>query len=315
MKQSNIFWGTMLVGLGTLLLFDRLDMMHFDWWAFAKLWPFLIILWGVSIIPVQNGIKIVLALLVAAGSVFMYLNNAENRTERHKFSYHYDFDDDEDDEDEAEESDSGVATDQSYNEPYNQLITTAKLEMDAAAGSFVLQGSTGELIFAENKGFGNQFDFKTEVLGSEAKILLKQHNDIKLGKNKGNKFNLMLNTTPVWEFDFDIGAAEFDFDLSNHKVSKIDIDGGAASIDLKLGALQAETDISIDAGASSVEIRIPASAGCRILGTSVLSSRNFEGFEKIDKGHYETKNFETASQKIRIRMDAAISGLKVIREE
>lgn len=313
MKQSNIFWGAMLVGLGTLLLFDRLGMMHFDWWAFAKLWPFLIILWGVSIIPVQNGIKIVLALLVAAGSVFMYLNKAEDRPERHKYSYRYDFDDN--DEEEAEESENDILTDQSFNEPYNPAISTAKLEMDAAAGSFVLQGSTGELIFAENKGFGNQFDFKTEVLGTEAKILLKQHNDIKFGKNKGNKFNLMLNTSPVWEFDFDIGAAEFDFDLSNHKVSKIDIDGGAASIELRLGDLQPETDISIDAGASSVEIRIPASAGCRILGTSVLSSRNFEGFDKVDKGHYETKNFETANQKIRIRMDAAISGFTVIREE
>lgn len=311
MKHSNIFWGTLLVSVGFLLLFDRLDMLSFDWWAFGKLWPFLIILWGVSILPVQGIIKIVLALVVAAGSIFMYSQNAEPREHRKNYSFHFD------DEDEYNDTTTyrDERVDQSFNEPYNPEITKARLEMDAGAGSFVLQGSTGELIFAENKGFGNQFNFKVEAMEGEAKILVKQQSDIKLGKNQGNKFNLMLNTQPVWEFDFDIGAAEFDFDLTNHKVSKMDIDGGAASIELKIGELLPETDISIDAGASSIEIRIPAEAGCRILGTTVLSSRNLDGFDKIEKGHYETPNFASATQKIRIRVDAAVSSFSVIREE
>lgn len=313
MKHSNIFWGTMLVSLGFLLLFDRLGVFDFNWWAFAKLWPFLIILWGVAILPVKGIVKIALSLLVAAGSIIMYAHHAGTTDHPRNFTFRYD--DRDEDNNYHDEAEGGVQTDQSFNEPFNNTISIARLEMDAGAGRFVLQGATGELIFAENKGIGSQFNFKVESIGEKATVFIKQNSDIKIRNNQGNHFNLMLNTTPVWEFDFDIGAAEFDFDLSNHKVSRLDIDGGAASIDLRIGSLHPLTEVSIDAGASSIEIRVPSTAGCRILGTTVLSSRSFEGFDKIDKGHYETPGYGDATQKINIRVDAAVSSFTVIRED
>lgn len=311
MKHSNIFWGTLLVGVGILLLLDRLEFMHFDWWAFGKLWPFLIILWGVSILPLHGNIKLPLALVVVVGSIFLYSNYAENSDHRKSFSYHFNDSDDE----ESDENETYVRSDQNFNEGYSPEIKRAVLDMDAGAGVFVLQGSTGELIYCENKGFGSQFDFKVETMDSVATIKVKQQSPVKVRNNSGNKFNLMLNTNPLWDFNIDVGAAEFDFDLSNHKVNKLDIDGGAASIEVKIGTLQKETDIEIDADASSIEIRIPSEAGCRITGSTVLSSRNFDGFEKLDRGHYETSNFSTAEQIIRIRVDAAVSSFSVIREK
>ncbi len=316
MKQSNIFWGILLVGLGTLLLFDRLGVFDFHWWAFARLWPFLIILWGVSILPVKDGLKLLLAVLVLAGGVWMYSQNTEASFAHKGFHYRWDWDDDAHSQDEAEaDEETYQRVDQSFNEPYDSVVANALLTMEAGAGVFTMKGSTGELIYAENKGFGNQFQFKVERIGQEAKILVKQDSEIKVRNHEGNRFNLMLNTSPVWDFNFDIGAAEFDFDLSNHKVRNIDIDGGAASIELKLGALQPETDVRIEAGATSIEIRVPASVGCRVTGSTVLSSKNLNGFNKIEKGLYETPGYESASQKIRIKVDAAISSFSVIRED
>ncbi|PKP53170.1 MAG: hypothetical protein CVT92_05500 [Bacteroidetes bacterium HGW-Bacteroidetes-1] len=304
MKHQNVFWGTILISSGLFLLLDRLGYCDFDWWAVGKLWPFLLILWGVSILPVQGFIKLLLALVIIVLSVFMYARYADAPRESGAY-YHYRHDDEDDGED--------TYSNQEFREIYNDSILKASLSMDAAAGIYKLNGTTGELIFAENKGNNTRFDFKVQELNNEAKITLKQRSDIQVGKNKGSRFDLMLNPNPVWSFDFDIGAAEFDFNFSDFKVEKIDIDGGAASIKVTLGELFKETHISIDAGASSINVTIPEGAGCKIEGSSVLSSRNLDGFEKMSKGHYQTANFETASQKIYIRMDAAVSSFTVKR--
>lgn len=306
MKHQNIFWGTLLVTLGTLLLLDRTGVFYFNWWAFGKLWPFLLVLWGVSILPVKGAVKIVLALSVAALSVLMYSNYSPAKSERGTtFKYRFNDDDEEDD----------YSTDQIFTEVYDETTTKAMLDMNAGAGVFKLSGTTGELLFAENKGRNVQFDFKVEELDGLSKISIKQQSDFKIGKNnKGNRFNLMLNPNPVWSFDFDIGAAEFDFDFTDFKVEKIDIDGGAASIKLRVGDLYPETQMTINAGASSIRLDIPRNAGCKIEGTTVLSSRNLPGFEKVSKGHYETPDFENSVQKIYIRVDAAVSSFTVRRD-
>jgi hypothetical protein len=45
----------------------------------------------------------------------------------------------------------------------------------------------------------------------------------------------------------------------------------------------------------------------------VLSSRNFEGFEKIDDGLYQTEGYSTSTKKITIKIDAAVSEVRVER--
>lgn len=310
MKQSNIFWGSVLIGMGSLMLFDKLGIIHFSWWEFSRLWPFLIILWGVVILPVKNGIKILLALLTLVASLWFYSYRVDNYSSYRKHYNGWSFDQNDDDEVEALSE-----TGQSFSEPFAEGIENASLEMDAAAGNFILQGSTSELIYADSRGFGSDFIFKVETGDNHSKITIKQQSGVKMPFKNHSSFNMMLNTTPVWDFDFDIGGANFDFDLSNHKVENLKIDGGAAAIDLKIGTLQPETDIRINTGASSVNITIPTSAGCSVEGNTVLSSRDLEGFNRLAKGRYETPGFDTAQQKIRIKLDAAVSSFKIAKAE
>ncbi len=307
MKQSNLFWGPILIGIGSLLLLGRIGILNFDWWQLLKLWPFLIILWGVSILPVKSVIKVALVVLTLAASVWLYVAQTErsgsNRRPTNTWSFNL-YDEDEED----SLSESG----QSFSEAFPEGIQKATLEMDASAGLFSLQGSTGELIYADSHGFGNDFIFKVATDSTEAKISIKQQSGSKILHTKGNNtFNMMLNTTPVWDFDFDVGAAKFDLDLSNHKVNHLAIDGGGTAIELKFGTLQPETDVKINAGASSVVIYIPSTAGCKITGSTILSNRDLDGFTRIDRGHYETPGFDGAPQKIRIKVDAAASNFKV----
>jgi len=137
---------------------------------------------------------------------------------------------------------------------------------------------------------------------------------IKLRKGSfKNKMEMSLNAEPIWNMNFDLGAAAIDFDLSPYKVSTLKLDMGAASLDLKIGDKYPETIIDIDAGASSVDIEVPESSGCEIKSDVSLSSKHFNGFNKISKDLYKTDNFDSAKNKIYIRIDAGVSSIDVRR--
>ncbi len=111
----------------------------------------------------------------------------------------------------------------------------------------------------------------------------------------------------------DIGAAKLDFDLSQFKVKKLDLDAGAASLEIKLGDKYPKSYLNIGAGASEIVIRVPSNSGCDLNLSAVLSGKSISGFEKIDHGHYRTDNFETAENKIYINVDAAVSSYTITR--
>lgn len=304
MKHQNVFWGTILIIFGLLFLFDRLGVFNLEWFMVWRLWPILLVLWGVSILPLKGIYKLILAFVVAALSIFMYSNLDPEESPFRNNHIKFDFSDN----DTIDNKD----IDQEFSHQYDS-VKTAVMHLEAGAGNFQLQGLTGELVYITKSGGNMVYDFKVEELDNHADITLKQESDVVLhGKNK-NELRFMLNEKPVWMLDVEIGAANFDFDLSPFKVSKIDIDGGATSIKLQIGALQPETEINVNAAASSIHIRIPATAGCQITGSSILSHREAEGFVQIDKGIHETPNFETSTQKIKIKVDAAVSSFKIDR--
>jgi hypothetical protein len=303
MKHQNVFWGTILITFGLLFLFDRLGIFNLEWYMVWRLWPVLLILWGVSILPVRGLYKLILALAVAALSLLIYSNLDPVESPFHK-KYRFDYSNDHD------------STDVEVNQVFshrNDSVKTALLRLEAGAGEFKLNSSTSELIYVTKTGGQMQYDFKIEELEGNATVTLNQKTDVVLNGKSRNNLDIMLNETPIWGFDIAIGAASFDFDLTPFKVSKIDLEGGATSIQIKLGDLHPETEVNIDAAASSIKIVIPESAACSIMGSSILSHRETEGFNQVSKGHYETDNFATASQKIKINVDAAVSSFEVKR--
>jgi hypothetical protein len=97
------------------------------------------------------------------------------------------------------------------------------------------------------------------------------------------------------------------------KIRKLDIDGGASSIDLRLGTLQAESKIKINSGASSINIKVPREFACEVNTSTVLSSKDLAGFNKVGNGTYVTPDFSEKSKNIIIDVEAAVSSLNVER--
>ncbi len=305
MKTSHIFWGTLFIVLGLLVLINNFTVIFMDWGTIWKLWPAAIILLGISLLikdKLGKGVVAGIAALIIAVSVF-----ATFKTTVHLFHDDFTivFDDLDDCEFEVTE----------YEEAFDSSITKAFLEFDAGAGSFNVKDTTHQLIIMKTEGIKDNYKLKRFDSDSSSKIQFSmKHTRFRIGgKNYKNRVDVSLNSNPVWDMEFDIGAASVKLDLTSFKINDLNIDMGAAALDVRLGYLNDETTVDIDAGASDIDIFVPEGSGCQIKTDVALSSKNFHGFEKIMKNLYQTSNFEEAEKKIYIEIDCGVSSISVRR--
>ena len=310
MKTKHIFWGLLFISLGLLILLYNLNAIYFDLSNIWRYWPIVIILWGVSYFTknvilkgfIAGAAAIVLAvtLFAAFNSSFYFFNDAFSI---HDSDFNLTFD--------------GNSDTSNYTESFTPDIKNAKFELKAGAGAFLIRDSTDDLISAVAQGYKNNYEMTRNDSDSNTVVkmkMLKRSFTFGDGHNK-NKLILRFNTAPVWDLNFDIGAASSDFDLSSFKIDNVNINTGAASLKLKLGDKVDVSKVRVKAGASSIEIEVPDSAGCEIRTSTALSSRNFDGFDKIDSNLYRTDNFDSAKKKIYLRIDTGISSIHVSRYE
>ena len=306
MKFRNIFWGVVLIFLGVLFILHNLGLIYFDWMYLWRLWPVILVLWGISILPAHNMLKLLLTLLVLAGAIYFMVDQTDLTGKKEHGWRIEDWSWDEDD-------NENYPVDQSFNIPFEDTVGTALLDLDVAAGAFIIEDTTHNMLDFTKRGTKDKYSYVVKREDDRAVIII-DRDDVRItsGKNK-HYVDLNLNTSPVWDFDLDVGAASLTFDLSALKVNNLTLDGGAAAIDIRLGDKYEKTVVNIDAGASSIEIEIPESSGCDLRISTVLSGKSIKGFKKLDHGHYQTENFTEAENKVYIKVDAAISSTAFIR--
>ncbi|MEJ2595139.1 MAG: DUF5668 domain-containing protein, partial [bacterium] len=221
MKFRNIFWGVILIFLGILFILSNLNMIQFDWYHLWRLWPVVLILWGVSILPAHNLIKMFLTLLVLGGTVYFMVDRTIAWDKGRSFNIEKweDWDDAD-----------NMPVSQSFNIPYDDSVSNAMLELDLAAGSFYIDDSTNNLIDFNKKGDKVKYSYNIKRTDERAVIRIeREENKIITGKSK-HSVSLNLNAEPVWDLNLDVGAASLQFDLSDFKIKNLDLDGGAASL-------------------------------------------------------------------------------------
>lgn len=308
MKTSHIFWGALFISLGILILLTNFDWLTLNWDGILKLWPFVFILWGLSILAKGEIVKNIVTGVVAVLIALTIFSSFKSLTWAFGDGVFICNDDD--------EYVSGSNWDtNTYTIGYPASIQTANLNFDAGAGAFILRDTTDKLFSAVTTGLKNNYDLYSTNNDSEAKVRFKMKKTrIKLRNGKfQNNVEVKLNPEPVWDINFDVGAASADIDLSKFKIKEANFDMGAASMELRLGNPLEKTKVSIDAGASSLSIYIPEGAASEIKVDASLSSKNFVGFEKINSELYRTANFKDADNKLYITIDSGVSSIDVKR--
>ncbi|MFZ1282397.1 MAG: DUF5668 domain-containing protein [Ignavibacteriaceae bacterium] len=302
MKTSHIFWGTFFLSIGGLVLIGNLTDLNFTWHSAWKFWPMVLVLIGVSIlVKNQIGKNIVagLAALVLALTMYASVSATSNLIDD---DFEINFDNEE-----------AVFDTTNFSQEYSDSIKTVTLNFNAGAGGFKILTPTDKLIDFMTEGNVNGYVLDRQDLDAHTEINFEmKNNHIKLhNKNYKNSVEMSLNKKPEWALNFEVGAASVDLDLTQYKVSRLDVGMGAAAFNVKLGNLVDVARIKIDAGASDIDILIPDSVGCEINSEAALSSRNYEGFKKVDNDLYRSENFDKYPKKIFIEIDCGVSSIDV----
>jgi len=322
MKLDRLIWGILLLFIGGVLLLENFGVIDFYWRNIWHFWPIFLIIAGIHILfnknNSQTGHIISIAVLVIALSFLFY--KGQQPPERNSWwGNHFNKDIDINLDDHEDDSNSQDTTFNQLNlsEPFVAGDSAKKTILNISGGgiSFNLDGETANLINADVKKKQGNFSLTKQITDSATVLTFKM--DDKRNKwsfgDGDNDVNFKLNKIPNWDIMMKLGAGEANFDFADYKVRTFRFDGGAAALDIKFGDLLPITDVTVKSGVADVEIKIPTNSGCRIKTKTGLSAKDFDGFEKISDGVYETSNYKISTKKIFINLDGGLSNFEVNR--
>ncbi len=299
MKYKNLFWGILLILLGVLYLLKQFDVIYFNWRNIISLWPLVLVLWGISILPIKSLYKLIASFTAILVMILILYYNPGRRHSGWLWlgDWH-----------------RGNKVELKKSEPLPDSAEFAVLELEAAAGSYVIEGTTNELVDFRYKGDEGTYFMTTTTNDNKQRVrIAPEHKNQQIRMYRSHEVEIKLNPNMIWDIDVDAGAADIRLDLSSFIIDDIQVDGGATSIEIKLGSLSDNVDVHIETGVSSVKIFVPKEVACEVNSDSFLVSRELPGFDKVSKSTYVSPNFSNASKNISIQFNSGISSLTVIR--
>ncbi len=297
MKTGRVFWGVFFVFTGALLLLVKFDVLTIHAFHLWRFWPVILVLWGAAVLVGPKKVKLLLVVLMAIALGLLVIAALTPPW--------------------LSEEDHGLVEErqQEFVQPYNPASSRASFTFSSGAGTFTVRDTTTDLMAATT--YTNYGSYSVESESEEGVehvrlTLSDRHVPWRFG-NVRNRAEVRLNSAPLWDLRFEVGAASMDIDLSRHDVDNVTIDAGAADVRVKLGDRSKETHLRIECGASSVNILVPESLGCSIHVEAPLSSKSFRSFVKSASGEYRTENFDSAPGKIWIDVSAGVSSITAAR--
>lgn len=293
MRYKNIFWGIFFITIGVLWLLHNQQLIHIDWQNAWYLWPFILVLVGISIIPVKDIYKIIMDVIVISIAIFVMLTPF-NQDEINK------------------------------QVPFTKLENVNhKDSIHFHTASLSLEAGTGTLVFAPGNSLIQVFGLNIQAY--DLKITKKKKNNFPHAKidleiypfkqlSKKNKAIIQLDTAPIWDLDLDAGIAMSKIDLTHFKVKDLSLDAGISDIHLRLGNLYPNVKVEVSTGISSVKIEVPYTMRCNIHKESTLGNYRFVDFENHGDGYYTTSNpQDSLIGHIDIYIETGVSTIEVIR--
>jgi hypothetical protein len=298
MKTGRFFWGSFFVVIGLLLLLNNLEYLHFDWSYSWRLWPLILIFWGLSKFTDNRAIRaglstvngLILACMVFGFFSFQWINDTGDDSEPIQYSRH-------------------------FSEPFDSTIEKASFTFGGGAGRFVMEETSQDLVEANTEsGFG-QYDLKRSDDDGVTSVSfrMRDRRSFRFFNKMRNRADIRLNDHPSWVMRFEAGASRLDLDLRPYKTEKVTIDAGVSSIRVRLGDRLDETNLRVKTGVSTVRIEIPSSSGCEIRDNAHVGTTHYEGFDKSDNDTWQTENFDNATKKIYLDIDTGVSSVRVVR--
>lgn len=191
--------------------------------------------------------------------------------------------------------------------------TSAYIKLDHGAGKLALFSGAGSAEIL-NGTFASGLDYKSRLDGDRLEVKLRTPHQV-WARWPGERMDweIHLNPSIPLSLKFDSGASSSILDLSDLKVTALDIDTGASKTELTLPANAGNTHVDIDTGASSLKVTIPSGVAASIRVKSGITSLSIDSrFSRLDGGLYQSPDYSTASNRVDMTIDAGVGSIEII---
>lgn len=156
-------------------------------------------------------------------------------------------------------------------------------------------GGIGRLDYQINTGSGPAY---IPFLGRSDTL----HMDVNLSPN-----------VPIVSLIVQLGASNAHLDLSNLKVSSMDVSLGAASAWIRLPQSAGSTTAHISGGAATISVEVPQGVGAQIHHTGGLETVDIDQtrFPLVGEGLYRSADYATAPNKIDLSIETGLTTIEV----
>ncbi len=306
MKVANFFWGVILILLGLLIFFSKLDIIEVNWAFILNLWPLLIIFLGVYFLPGKIRTIGVLILTAVITVLFFYsilefpkLSDFRQNPLSQKGQTDI----------KNETFDLGNM-DAMLTFDYDKKFKYGRLDFSTDRGRFKVDESDDNLFALQAEEKEWQAFKMNKQLKADTGIA-----DLSLKGVKGNNpVTLALNEKPIWHLRLNFGKAKADLDFSPFKINRLQLKAKKAQIMMALERITKRALVSLNAEDSKVKIEIPENLGCKIVSKYPLGNADLEDFNAQNNRTYTTPDYQGASKKLTVRLDEPLKNLTISRD-
>ena len=191
--------------------------------------------------------------------------------------------------------------------------TSAYIKIDHGAGRVNLRAGTaaGELLTGI---FGGGLETKTKVTDGRLEVKMRTPRQFWIWwPGDSLDWDFALSRDLPLSLNIDSGASTSTFDLSELKVTDLDLDTGASTTEITLPANAGITHVDIDTGASTLKITVPAGVAARIQTKTGLATVSVDPnrFPRIGGGLYQSADYATAANRADITIDAGVGTINI----
>lgn len=190
--------------------------------------------------------------------------------------------------------DNGV-TNFSFSRGMMKGIKKGTAKIDLGVGRLYL-GATGKLYKINAKEFAGKATpaFHFNKKGSSVSLKIKPQNSTRVvAGQREREWSVFLSRDTEWDLNIKSGVSRSDIDLSRLKVSSLNLEGGVGNIAVRFGDKNKKTKAKINAGVSQLKLLIPKSTGVRLKINRGLSTSDFRNISLRRVGEGNTNSFET----------------------
>ncbi len=190
---------------------------------------------------------------------------------------------------------------------------SARIKLDHGAGRLTLKSgaSPAELLSGV---FTSEVEYHSHLEGDQMQVKLRTAPHFWAWyPGQTLDWKISLNNEMPLKLKIDSGASTSVLDLTDLKVSDLDIDTGASTTEVTLPAAAGYTNVDIDTGASTVKIHIPAGVAARIHVKTGVAAVNVDStrFPRLDNGIYQSADYAGAANRADIAVDAGVGSIDI----